>query len=137
MMRRRIIPACATSEELPPEDDQQRTHDKGNAEGEHHRDEVAVDDALALARTVILAHEGRAGGVNGSHHVIDERVGVRGGGVAFHHHLIKGVHARLNEQVRYCENRVLQTGGNAQRQHLLCLVRLNPQHRPFQPHHAP
>ena len=98
---------------------------------------AAAGVALASIISLILAHEGRADGVNGSHHVVDERVGVRGGGVAFHHQLIKGVHARLNEQVRYCENRVLQTGGNAQRQHLPCLVRLNPQHRPFQPHHAP
>ena len=55
---RHFLDVCENAEELPPEDDQQRAHDKGNAEGEHHRDEVAVDDALALARAVILAHEG-------------------------------------------------------------------------------
>ena len=91
---------------------QQQAHTKGIAQ----RDEVALLHAVGLACAVVLAHEAGTGHVEGGHAVVDEVVGVGGGGVALDHEGVEGVDACLDEEVGDGEDGVLEPGGQAQRQ---------------------
>ena len=72
------------------------------------RDEVAFLDTVGLACAVVLTDETAAGGVEGLHHIVHQRVGVGSGGVSRHHGGTEGIDAPLDEQIGQRENGVLQ-----------------------------
>lgn len=101
-------------EELPPEQEQAAAQQQTYAKRVGQCDEVALLHAVGLARAVVLAHEAGTGHVEGGHAVVDEVVGVGGGGVALDHEGVEGVDARLNEEVRDGEDGVLEPGGQTE-----------------------
>ena len=89
---------------------QSQTQKQSRAEGVSRADQEGPADAFLLARTVVLADETAAGGVEGLHHVIHQRVGVGSGGVSRHHGGTEGIDAPLDEQIGQRKDRVLQSG---------------------------
>mgnify|MGYP000788065721 CR=1 FL=1 len=74
-----------------------------------------------------VSPEAAAGGVEGLHHVIHQRVGVGSGGVARHHGGAEGVDATLDEQIGQREDRVLQSRRNTDGQNGFCAGLMEPQ----------
>ena len=91
---------------------QSQTQKQSRAEGVSRADQEGPTDTVLLACAVVLTDETAAGGVEGLHHVIHQRVGIGGGRVARHHSGIEGVDATLDEQIGQRENGVLQSGGD-------------------------
>ena len=110
-----------------PAEEQRRTQHKPHAEGVAQTDEVALLHPVRPSRAVVLAHKAGAGHVEGRHAVVDQPIRVGGGAVALDHQRVKGVDARLNEQVGDGKNGVLQPGGHTQRKDALGLHRVQLQ----------
>ena len=107
-----------------PAEEQRRAQHKTHAEGVAQTDEVALLHPVRPSRAVVLAHKAGAGHVEGCHAIINQAVCIGGGAVALDHQRVKGVDARLNEQVGNGKNGVLQPGRYAQRKDALSLHRV-------------
>ena len=64
-----------------------------------------------------MPDEAGAAGVEGRHQLEHDGIGVDGGGVALDHRAVKGVDARLDEQVRQLKDGVLDARGDARGEH--------------------
>lgn len=109
---------CEEGEKFAPEHEQQPAEQRARREGIRKADEIAFQHAVTVPRTEVLADEAGAACVECGHDVEDDGVGVRRGGVAGDEHGVKGVDARLHEEIGDGKNGVLQAGGDAQRQHV-------------------
>ncbi len=127
MMRSRFIPASMTSTSVAnrdrnclPNRSSSAPHHGSGHEGIAQANEIAFHYPVLFVGAVILAHKGGAGQIEARHHVINKCVGVGGGGIALHHHRIKGIHGGLDEQIRHSENGILQACRDAQHQQISC-----------------
>lgn len=89
---------------------QSQTQKQSRTEGVSRADQEGPADTVLLACAVVLTDETAAGGVEGLHHIIHQRVGVGSGGVSRYHGGTEGIDAPLDEQIGQRKDRVLQSG---------------------------
>ena len=98
------------AQERPSKQQQSQTQKQSRTEGVSRADQEGPADTVLLACAVVLTDETAAGGVEGLHHIIHQRVGVGSSGVSRHHGGAEGIDATLDEQIGQRENGVLQSG---------------------------
>ena len=107
------------SKELVSEQQQQSAADAAHQKGIQQNDTVALEDTIRLSGTPVAADKGGAAGIEGGHHIEDQRIGVGSCRATGYHHRIEAVDADLYEEVCKGKDGVLQAGGDADHQHPL------------------
>ncbi len=107
------------SKELVSEQQQQSAADAAHQKGIQQNDTVALEDTIRLSGTPVAADKGGAAGIEGRHHIEDQRIGVGSCRATGYHHRIEAVDADLYEEVCNGKDGVLQAGGDADHQHPL------------------
>ncbi len=119
------------AEERIPEQVDPHADDQPDQKRIGQADKIAFQNPFSLPCAQVLCDKAGTGGIKSRHHIIHQRVGVGGCGIAFHNHVIKGIDAGLHKEVSDSKQSVLKSGGNADLQNPLHFVRIQ-----FQTSHA-
>ena len=123
---------------------QQKAHAEDRCDEERiaEADVIALHHPVLVPRAPVLAHEGRAGGIERGHHVVDHVVDVDRGGVAGDDGGIKRVDADLDEEIRHREDHMLDASRDAEPENAAGFAPVQAQALSFhaaavlQPHHV-
>lgn len=80
-------------------DYKQKSKDKAESKGIQCCDPVDLHDSFFMSRAVILGDKACTGGIEGTHHIENNTVGIGRCRVSLHHHMIKTVDGSLHEQI--------------------------------------
>ena len=114
-------------QEFSAEQEKRAAEDCACYKGIRDADEVTFQHAVPLSGSEILPHESRAGCIECRHDIINDSIGVGGGGIPLDHNRIKGVDRALNKEVGNGKNGILKSCGDSKPENPFSLGPVKPE----------